>query len=288
MSNTLEHMKRKIASAEQLESVVRTMKAQAASSIVQYQTAVASLVDYCHAIDLGLIACFGYTPPIAKNTQQKPKHVTAIVFGSDQGLVGQFNEQVADYMRSKLDKISGTKTIISVGERADECLRDIGFGIDKTYEVPNIISAITPLVGQILTDISAYPSDDHSLIIFYNQSVLDISYKTTHQQLLPFDTLWQETLTQSTWPTHNVPEIIGGKTKMTLSALIHEHLFISLFRACAESLTCENASRLAAMQRAEKNIAEMLKELKQKSRSIRQNSIDEELFDVIASYKFGK
>jgi F-type H+-transporting ATPase subunit gamma len=29
---------------------------------------------------------------------------------------------------------------------------------------------------------------------------------------------------------------------------------VSIFRACAESLASENASRLAAMQRADKNI----------------------------------
>ena len=34
----------------------------------------------------------------------------------------------------------------------------------------------------------------------------------------------------------------------SLLALIREYLFVSLFRACAESLASENASRLAAMQ----------------------------------------
>jgi AraC family transcriptional regulator len=50
---------------------------------------------------------------------------------------------------------------------------------------------------------------------------------------------------------------MGGGT-VTLRALIREYLFVSLFRACAESLASENASRLAAMQRADKNIDELL------------------------------
>ena len=54
---------------------------------------------------------------------------------------------------------------------------------------------------------------------------------------------------------------MGGGTA-TLRALIREYLFVSLFRACAESLASENASRLAAMQRADKNINELLEELK--------------------------
>jgi F-type H+-transporting ATPase subunit gamma len=77
---------------------------------------------------------------------------------------------------------------------------------------------------------------------------------------------------------------IGGGT-ITLRALIREYLFISLFRACAESLASENASRLAAMQRAEKNIGELLEDLNRTFHRLRQNSIDEELFDVVSGFE---
>jgi F-type H+-transporting ATPase subunit gamma len=68
-------------------------------------------------------------------------------------------------------------------------------------------------------------------------------------------------------------------------ALIHAHLFTSLFKACAESLSSENASRLAAMQRAEKNINELLDDLSHNFHSLRQSSIDEELFDVVSGFE---
>ena len=72
---------------------------------------------------------------------------------------------------------------------------------------------------------------------------------------------------------------------VTLRALIREYLFISLFRACAESLASENASRLAAMQRADKNIDELLEDLNRTFHRQRQNGIDEELFDVISGFE---
>ncbi|HDP94800.1 MAG TPA: F0F1 ATP synthase subunit gamma, partial [Candidatus Aminicenantes bacterium] len=59
----------------------------------------------------------------------------------------------------------------------------------------------------------------------------------------------------------------------------------SLFRACAESLASENASRLAAMQRAEKNIDELLENLNRSFHRLRQSSIDEELFDIISGFE---
>ena len=61
--------------------------------------------------------------------------------------------------------------------------------------------------------------------------------------------------------------------------------FISLFRACAESLASENASRLSAMERADKNIDELLENFHSAFRQLCQTGIDEELFDVISGYE---
>ena len=71
----------------------------------------------------------------------------------------------------------------------------------------------------------------------------------------------------------------------TLEAFIREYLFVLLFQACAQSLASENASRLAAMQRAEKNIEQVLEELNRTFHRVRQESIDEELFEVVAGYE---
>ena len=76
-----------------------------------------------------------------------------------------------------------------------------------------------------------------------------------------------------------------GGGSATLRALIREYLFISLFRACAESLASENASRLAAMERADKNINELLEHLHGTFHRLRQSGIDEELFDVISGFE---
>jgi F-type H+-transporting ATPase subunit gamma len=93
----------------------------------------------------------------------------------------------------------------------------------------------------------------------------------------------------ASWPNFpgrqgNLPEVMGGGTA-TLRALIREYLFVSLFRACAESLASENASRLAAMQRADKNIDELLEDLNGTFHRLRQSGIDEELFDVISGFE---
>jgi F-type H+-transporting ATPase subunit gamma len=85
------------------------------------------------------------------------------------------------------------------------------------------------------------------------------------------------------WPTKIVPEVLENRFS-TLRSLIRGHLFISLFRACAESLVSENASRLAGMQRAEKNIDDLLEDLRGTFNRLRQNGIDEELSDVVSGF----
>ncbi len=109
-------------------------------------------------------------------------------------------------------------------------------------------------------------------------------YAPVSRRLLPLDAAWRRNLVAFPWPTRQVPEVFGRRAT-TLRTLIREYLFVSLYRACAESLASENASRLAAMQRAEKNIEELLEDLDGRFNRLRQSSIDEELFDVISGFE---
>jgi F-type H+-transporting ATPase subunit gamma len=101
MSENTASLSRKISSAGDLQSVVRTMKALAASSIGQYDKSVRALGDYYRTVELGLGACFRESREAASIVTRKGQAdagaIGAVVFGSDQGLVGQFNDVVADY-----------------------------------------------------------------------------------------------------------------------------------------------------------------------------------------------
>lgn len=77
--------------------------------------------------------------------------------------------------------------------------------------------------------------------------------------------------------------MLGG-APTSFPALIHEHLFICLHKACADSLASENTSRLEAMQRAEVNIRDISEQVHHSLNRLRQNSIDEELFDVVSGF----
>ncbi len=291
---TQESLRRKLSGAEDLKSVVRTMKAVAAANIGQYETAVTSLGDYYRTISLGIVAYFRQKKINHINEQQeakgnKEKLICAIVFGSDQGLVGQFNDSLADFVSQSLHDLAGRKEIWAVGERIQLLLSDIGYNTSKLYTVPGSVNAITPLAQKILAQSEAFFDNDktNEVYIFHNQPKSAANYNPAVQRLLPLDETWRQSLSELYWPTKLIPQVVGG-IKPTLLALIHSYLFTSLFKACAESLAAENASRLAAMQRAEKNIDELLDELSLKFHSLRQSSIDEELFDLVAGFEVMK
>ena len=63
MSDTTASLRRKIHGAGDLQSVVRTMKAVAASSIGQYEKSVLAVADYYSTLELGLGACFRASGP---------------------------------------------------------------------------------------------------------------------------------------------------------------------------------------------------------------------------------
>jgi F-type H+-transporting ATPase subunit gamma len=208
------------------------------------------------------------------------------VFGSDQGLVGQFNEVLADFTVGRLGGMPGSKHIFAVGERVLGYLNDAALPVAGNFTVPNSIAAITTLVGRILIEIEAQRNQGKvaEVYLFHNRPMPGAMYEPVMQRLLPLDEEWRRGLSGQAWPTANLPEVIADG-ESTLQGLIREYLFISLFRACAESLTSENASRLAAMQRAEKNIDELLENLNQTFHRQRQSTIDEELFDVISGFE---
>lgn len=289
MSETLGNLRRKMSGAAKLGSVVRTMKALSASNIGQYESAVRALADYDRTVELGLVAFFRQSGPAAGAKQSERKDGSAlgvVVFGSDQGLVGKFNEDLVDFSVDALAARPEEKKIWAVGERVHSRLEDAGLPAVGLFPVPNSVTAITPLVGQILTECDLHRQEGEvgQVYLFHNRPSPGTIYEPVSQRLLPLDGQWRRKLTELPWPTANLPEVLVGD-ETTLQALIREYLFVSMFKACAESLAGENASRLAAMQRAEKNIEELLEDLSRIFHRLRQSGIDEELFEVIAGYE---
>lgn len=287
MSDSLEALRRQLGAAADLKSVVRAMKALAASSLGAYEQSVLSLHDYYRTIEYGLLACHLQSPsnfPVPKRASGKSA-VGIVLFGSDQGLVGQFNEIIAEFLQTKFPA-STNPQIWAIGERVADAITEKGFTKLQLFELPSSIESVGSLIGQVLVAIHALQERVNSLEVhvFHHRPAMGATFEPQVQQVLPVDKQWWWSHGAKKWPTNQIPQIIAP-TVSTWAALMREYIFVSLYRACVESLASENASRLVGMQRAEKNIDELSRALKQRFHQLRQSSIDEELFDVVTGFK---
>jgi F-type H+-transporting ATPase subunit gamma len=285
VSDSLERLRSKIARARQLGSVVHAMKALATLRIGQFEQAVRSLDRYMQNVELGLSVCLR-SGPILADVAGKSAEVIAVAFGSEQGLVGRFNETVMEFAQSALASHGKAVRLWAVGERLAAVFADRGAPCEQVLQAPGSVAAISPFVARLLGGLEDCRAEHAGVIVYllFNRLEGGASFTPTSERLLPFDASWERRFAQGKWPTRNLPQPVGA-TASLLSALIREYLFGSLFRACAESISSENASRLAAMQRAERNIDALVEDLGRAYDGLRQNAIDEELFDVLAGFE---
>jgi F-type H+-transporting ATPase subunit gamma len=287
---TTESLKRQLATAEELHSVVKTMKALAAVNIRQYEEAERSLDHYRRAIEMGLQIVLRQGPRSRVVTRKAPRrNLGAVVFGSDQGMCGQLNDDVA---RHAIEEMGGSgvnragRALLAVGHRIAGRLEDAGQSIEGTEPVPGSTSGITPAVQDLLLRIDRWRDEwqIEQVLLFYAEHHSGALYRPRTMHLLPIDDRWLHALHEREWPTNQVPVFTMDRDRL-FSSLVHEYLFVSLYRVFAESLASENASRLASMQGAERNIEERLVELTMKYQQRRQLAITEELLDVAAGFE---
>lgn len=297
--STLEILQRQIKSAEELQSITKTMKALAATSIRQYEAAVAALAEHTRTLQLGLhCLMLNHPDALAAHRPHLPQRLGLVVFGSDQGMCGRFNQQLTEFVTARLTRLHQAQVaqattapppdpvILAVGSRIADGLLGAGQPVEEGLSVPGSIDGITPLVQSIVLRLETWRQTnqmDH-MWVCHNRPVDGIRSIPTLQQLLPFSYLQLQRLQRQPWPSRCRPQITMDYESL-FSALFQQHVFIGLYRACAESLASENASRLASMQVAEKNIEERLDDLKQAFQQQRQTAITEELLDIVSGFE---
>jgi F-type H+-transporting ATPase subunit gamma len=285
--DTLESLQRRINNAEDLHSIVRTMKTLAAVSIRQYDRAVEALVEYSRTTELGLrVVLAGWAQELGMEEKHYGSTLGAVVFGSDQGMCGQFNDHVIVHALDSLDDLQidpKKRAVVSVGIRAAVRLDEAGQTVEAIYPLPGSALGITPLVQRLLLKIDRWriEREVEQVYLFYNQSVSGLAYRPTTLRLLPISIEQLSSEGGNDWSWSTLPTFSMNRERL-LSALIRQHLFVLLFRTFAESLASENASRLMTMQMAEKNIDERLADFYKVYHELRQNTITSEILDIIS------
>lgn len=288
---TIEQLRDRIDAAEGLQQVVKTMKGLAAVNIRQYQRANDSLAEYAVTVEQGLHILLSVQADVLRlrrDAAVPSGPVLGVVFGSDQGMVGQFNSRIVHHYNKQMDSLGvdpSDRWILAMGRRLAGRIRSEQGELIETRDLPRSTDAIATHVRKLLLAVQEQRARRASrVVLLHHLPASGASYRPTTRHVFPLSIDWLEDLREKPWPGPCLPTFRIDAEEM-LAHLVEQYLFVSLFRALAGSLAAENASRLASMQAAERNIEDRLDALRQKYHRQRQSQITSELLDVMAGFE---
>lgn len=286
----VEALKKTIHVTQELHSVVKTMKVLAGLNIRVYERAAHAVAEYNRTVEMGLqVALKRMGDPVSSSQISPGRKLGVIVFGSDQGMCGQLNDLIVAHALRALARFPLNRldqAVLAVGLRAGAQLEDSGRSVEATLDVPASPAGITATVHEVLRRVDDWHTKRgiDMIVLFHCRLVSGVAYRARGIRVLPVDAQWIRNLKARRWPSKVIPAYRMEMERL-FQALIREYLFVSFFRAFAESLASENASRLASMQVAERNIEDRLKELTSELSQSRQDSITSELLDIVSAFE---
>lgn len=298
-----EKLTKRLSILRELRTVTGTMRGLSAVNIRHFEKAALSVSEHDAVVDLGFqalaIAAREALPRLTTSIQSSQRIV--ILFGTDHGLCGRFNERVVDHglaceffesfksgqtHNQQLDtpQKSGSCRLLIVGHVLAELCAMHKLDVFKVFSLPGSVEGIPDLVRKLIIDIDMYDRENKNIQIdiLHTRTEKDTGIAVAQTSLLPIK---RYTRTKSNeWPTHNLPAITLPPETL-LASLIREHIFIGLYRSCAESQAAEYLSRLNSMQAACQNIDDQISNVDHRLRRHRQANITNELLDTVSGYE---
>lgn len=284
---TLESLSDALETTGDIQSIVRTMKALSSVSIRQYEHAEAAMSDYARTVELGLMALLRQRrqvgPPLP-GADSGTGRVVLIVIGSDRGLCGGYNDKITRFAQSRMD--SRPMVLGVIGARVAARLEADGRRADAVHTLPGSVEGLSRLVQALIVEIDRWTQVEGvgQVWLLHNRREGRITAKPQAHRLLPLPESYLRKLSEADWPGRSLPLFRMDPDRL-MSWLVQQRLFVVIYRALTEALASEHASRLAAMQAAERNIEERRDDLRQLYRLRRQETITRELLDVVSGYE---
>ncbi|MBT2775174.1 F0F1 ATP synthase subunit gamma, partial [Halomonas sp. ISL-60] len=260
MAQTLEVLSRRTATLTSIRGIVHTMKIMSAINAVPYEHAAQAVESYHQTVLSGLRAFVAKTEPITMPVVAQAKQIL-VVFGSDHGLCGNYNEVLAARAKTEAAKVESGVRVLCVGVRMNDALSDQGLKPEVTLLPPASADGIGRLASDIVTQLDEIGGDDvHNRIavtLLFTQRAGTGQREPMVNPLLPLAPSLLSAPAKTGWKSRSLPSYTMQATPL-FSALLRNHIFASVFSASAEAMVTENAARLALMQQAEQAVDERL------------------------------
>lgn len=271
---TTKDIELKIKKFEDIGKIILSMKSIASLNVQKSQHQIESLRAYEDEINDSLKKILSYFPEVSISFETGRKAV--VVYGSDQGLCGLFNEKIAKEAEERFLDKEGFQGFIVIGKKLDDAIIN---GKMKVFKAPVDYESIYSYASELIEYISSvYVSGKiNELYVAYNQFMGIGRYRPVVKKIFPFEIEREELFA--------FPPVVDIKPTEILSNLIIEYIFANIYRAYLESFLSENGVRLMNMNNASKAIEKNINHLEIEKNYYRQEEITNEIEEIISAYK---
>lgn len=287
MPQTLEALARHTQTLTSIRGIVHTMKTMSAINAVPYDHAAQSVQSYHQTILSGIKAFVANTGTFVLPIVPKAVKIL-VVFGSDHGLCGNYNEELALTVRTEASPGKSNADLICVGARMSAALKNQALYPVATLLPPASADGIGRLainIVNLLDEMGGSAEQNRmSVKLIFTQRSSNGLREPIVRQLLPLEPSLLSAHNSLIWQSRSRPVYTMQATAL-LAALLRNHIFASIFQASAEAMVTENEARLSLMQQAEKAVEERLEEVGKQFRLARQDEITNELMDIIIGFE---
>ncbi len=275
----------KLASLKNTQKITKTMKMVSASKLRRAQEAQRNAKLYENRLN-GLISrmvaslAHGSKHPLLQ-TPARVKKILVIVFTSDRGLCGGFNNNLCKYVYNWIKDRQSDDVDVDVsccGRRGNVFFRrraTIKENYDDVTNKPEFFTAID--IGNDM--IEYFNSDEYDEIyVARNIFVSALSQNPTINKLLPVDVdLINEK--QDAFPAEYIFE---PKQEALLEMLIPRSIYFNIYYAFLENSAGEHGARMTAMDSATNNASDLIENYTLLRNRARQAAITTELTEIVS------
>ncbi|MDR1474983.1 MAG: ATP synthase F1 subunit gamma [Holosporales bacterium] len=214
------------------------------------------------------------------------RSMTIVVYASDKGLCGSFNDRVAKEAVSRIQSFLttgvrvnavciGTKIMNYLRKRLPE-IRVDGYPSNFFSQTDNLKSFSKQLLARF------YANDLDQIFLLYNHFYSAINAELRFVQAVPAISSLQDKKSAAADAVSRQIPFFGTSEERFVTALAEHNFLLQLRQAGKESIACENSTRMTAMDNATKNAQDMVEKLVLTYNRTRQAVVTGELIEIIS------
>lgn len=278
----LKEIKSRIQSVRSTQKITSAMMMISSARLVKTQRLIQSLYPYEQTLYrmLQLLADQKESIDSPFLQTRTVKRIAIVAFSSNTGLAGRFNDDIAEKLKKVVANYMplGKENILlyPIGEKVVKTVRNMGFEPHGDYspisENPSYHNA-QQIAGKLMEMYQKGEIDHVELI--YHHFLTKGTQVVVNEPFLPIQPKIPD-------KGKSIPDyIIEPDRRTILTQLIPKILKVKFYTAHLDSVTSEHAARMTAMRTATDNADDLNEELTLEYNKLRQQSITNELLDIV-------